>query len=441
MAKSPLRSLPSVSKLLGHPLLKGYPHTVAVEAARQSLDEARSNGQGGSDHDALANRAAELAERLVTPGFQPLVNCTGTILNTGLGRAKLAPAAVEAAVRAAGHVSLEIDLALGTRGDRQASLRALLTDLTGAESALVVNNNAAAVLLTLNTFCRGRKVLLSRGQSVEIGGSFRMPDVVRASGASLVDIGTTNKTRISDYTSNTDEETAAYLRCHPSNFWIGGFSEEPGVGELAEAARARSLLLIDDVGSGCLVNTDQFGLPHEATITEALMAGADIVTASGDKLLGGPQAGLILGRDALIKTIAKNPMARALRIDKVTAAALEATLMLYNQGLQMSIPTLRYLARSEREVKDIAQKLAAKLKKANIACEVTKGESEPGGGSLPGCVLPSCRVSIGSPDPDAVSLKARLRGVVGYIAEGRFHLDMRTVDEDELPKIVSALQP
>lgn len=415
-----------MAKLAAAPELAEFAHPIAVDAARQAIDEARRNGL---DPREIPARAAELAAQISTPAYRPAINCSGTILNTGLGRARLAQAAVEAmAAAGSSHSTVEIELATGRRGDRQDGLRSLLTRLTGSESALVVNNNAGAVLLVLNSLASGRKVLLSRGQSVEIGGAFRMPDVIRASGATLIDVGTTNKTKVTDYETACDADTAVLLRCHPSNFKISGFVDEPTVKDLAECAKRLKLILVDDVGSGSLIETERFGLPHEPTIQDSLKAGAHIVTASGDKLLGGPQAGIIFGKAKLISRIAKNPLARALRIDKVTAAALEATLRLYRERRESEIPTIRYLARSIDEVRALADRLAQM-----IGGESGRGTCEPGGGSLPGVELPSWRVTIpGHANDLSTKFRSMPTPVIGYVEGGAFRLDMRCVEEDEI---------
>lgn len=437
------RSLPSVAKLIEDPALARFPHAYAVEAARRAVEEARrraSNGGGISTEEILAWAVAD-AERQSLPAFAPAINCSGAILNTGLGRARLAQAAVEA-IRAASesHITLEVNRETGSRGDRQVGLRSLLCRLTGAESALVVNNNAAAVFLAVNTLASGRKVLLSRGQSVEIGGSFRMPDVVRQAGGILVDVGCTNRTRIQDYEEAFDEDTALILRCHPSNFVLRGFVEEPATADLAECAQRLGVPLLDDVGSGCLIETERYGLPHEPTLRDSLSAGADVVTASGDKLLGGTQAGILLGRKELVQQIARNPLARAVRIDKLTAAGLEATLRLYLEGREQEIPTIRYLSRTWEEVHALATKLVALL--APIQTRIDRGETEVGGGSLPGVALPTSRV--GFPGADAEALARALRQhnppVFGYIQDDVFWLDLRTVEEAEIEGIAHAVR-
>ncbi|HWP30822.1 MAG TPA: L-seryl-tRNA(Sec) selenium transferase [Fimbriimonadales bacterium] len=439
------RGLPSVATLLDSEEMSKYPHTLALEACRKAIDEAREIAQASKklpDPQSIFSRAVQIAQEMAVPYFRPVINCTGTILNTGLGRARLAKPVAEAIAKVAlSHSTLEIDLESGRRGNRQTSLRKLLCRLTGAESALVVNNNAAAVMLAVNTFANGKKVLLSRGQSVEIGGSFRMPDVVRSAGGILVDVGCTNKTKVSDYEEATDSETKVLLRCHPSNFTISGFVEEPSIAELAEVASLHGLVLIDDVGSGCLIETTRYGLPHEPTIRDSLKSGSHIVTASGDKLLGGPQAGIILGKMELVDKIARNPLVRAVRIDKLTATGLEATLRLYEEGKEEEIPVIRYIARSNDEVRSLAQELKEQLNKRNIESEVTPAECEVGGGSLPGVRLPSFRVSFKKNAQEfAKALRKGDPPVIGYIAEDTFHLDMRTVEKEEIPLIASCIE-
>lgn len=395
--------------------------------------EAREAGNGYRAHEIRA-RARQIARERVEPSYSEALNCSGTILNTGLGRARLAPTAAEALRRAASHVVLETDLETGKRGDRQKALAAMLRELTGAEDAFVVNNNAAAVMLAVNTFASGKSVLLSRGQSVEIGGSFRMPDVVRAAGARLIDVGTTNKTKADDYEKSAEEDTAVILRCHPSNFVMKGFVKEPSIGDMAAVAKKKKLILIDDAGSGCLLDTTKYGLPKEATLSESLKGGADLVTASGDKLLGGPQAGIIAGKRKLIRQIAKNPLARAVRIDKLTAAALEATLRLYIEGRELEIPTWKYIAKPLSEIRNAAQEVLARLKTEKIAAAMEDSVCEIGGGSLPGVKLPSCRIVINAVNAGDTARRLRMGKppIIPYIEKGCVRLDLRTVEEREL---------
>jgi L-seryl-tRNA(Ser) seleniumtransferase len=351
----------------------------------------------------------------------------------------LPAAAVDAILNVARmHSSLEIDLETGKRGDRQAPLQRLLTELTGAEAALVVNNNAGAVLLAVHAFAQGGSVLMSRGQSVEIGGAFRMPDVVRAAGARLIDVGCTNKTRLSDYESAIEPDTRVILRCHPSNFKMTGFVDEPTAEELAGLANERGLVLIDDVGSGCLFRTEDIGLPHETTLSEALATGAHVVTASGDKLLGGVQAGILLGREEHIDVVRKSPMARALRIDKLAAAGLEATLRLALNEAWDGIPIYRALSRSIDELSSLGERLIADIGEG----EVADGLCEPGGGSLPGVALPSKRVGFAGREPEALAKALRMGepAVVGYIEKGVFWLDLRCLEPADVELLVGALK-
>ncbi len=380
----------------------------------------------GSDSDlGFADVAWVIATHLHSSGPSPVINMSGIILHTGLGRARLAPSVVQRVQEtAANHALVEFDSGSGLRGDRQDHVNFLLTRLTGAESALVVNNCAAAVLLSLAALGDGQEVILSRGQMIEIGGAFRMPDVIRQSGCKLVEVGCTNKTRLSDFEQAITEETRILLRCHPSNFRIVGFHAEPSARDLAELAHKHGKLLIDDVGSGCLIDTTQFGLPKERTIQDALKDGADLVLASGDKLLGGPQAGLILGSKVLISKLARHPLARAVRIDKLSLTALEATLRLYLENRYKEIPAWRYCSRPLQEVHEIAKRLGSR---------VEEGTTELGGGSLPEQGVPTWRVGLpGQPDEILAKLRKGATPIIGYIRNGTAWLDPRTIEEDEV---------
>jgi L-seryl-tRNA(Ser) seleniumtransferase len=411
--------------------LAAYSHRAAVAGARQAVGEARN----GLVTDQIVDRAAEVAAGIDRSPHRAAINCSGTILNTGLGRSRLSRAVVEAIANvAASHSSLEIDLETGKRGDRQKPLASLLKELTSAQDAYVVNNNAGSVLLAVSTFASGGSVLLSRGQSVEIGGAFRMPDVIKAAGARLIDVGCTNKTRISDYSEAIEPDTRVLLRCHPSNFKITGFVEEPHPKEMADLAKKHRLVMIDDVGSGCLFDTAKLGLPYEPTLKESLKSGAHVVTASGDKLLGAPQAGMILGSTKHIAAVRRNPLARALRIDKLTAAGLEATLRLCADGKWDEIPTYRALSRSIEDIKAFGLRVVAAVGKGDLS----DGTSEPGGGSLPGVRLPSMRIGF---DPQiADRLRNAETPVIGYTEKGRFWLDLRTVEEHEFEPLVAELK-
>jgi L-seryl-tRNA(Ser) seleniumtransferase len=442
MSDSAVRGLPSVDKLLSHPILANETaagHELLRDAVRQVLDEARAGALAGSpipDLDTLAEKVVERARDGMRVRLGYVVNATGVVLHTGLGRARLCDSARRALDEAAkGHSLLETVPETGRRGSRYAPVRELLMRLTGAEDAHVVNNNAAAVMLCVNTVATGKEAIISRGQCVEIGGSFRMPDVIRAAGATLVDVGTTNRTRLSDYENAITENTGCIIRCHPSNFTVVGFAEEVGAAELARLGKERGIPVIDDVGSGCLVDTERLGVPHEPTLRESLEQGADLVTGSGDKLLGGPQAGLVLGSSEWVQRVARNPIARAVRCDKLALAAMEATLREYldTERVFSTIPTLRYIGRGPAELGRMAGRLRRLLK--GVTASVVDGVSEVGGGSLPGCVLPTRLVRIEAEAP-ADELARRLRlgdpPVFARIVDDHVCLDPRTLEKDEL---------
>ncbi len=398
-----LRQLPSVDELLRHRLLAPIAATAArtllVEQARAVLETLREqirSGQASPSLEAMAARVFALFQQRQRPSLRPVINATGVIINTNLGRAPLSQEALQAITEVAqGYSNLEYDLEQGERGSRHAHVRALLCELTGAEDALVTNNNAAAVLIVLSALAAGRDVIISRGQLVEIGGGFRVPDVLRQSGARLVEVGTTNRTRLSDYETAITGETALLLQVHPSNFLITGFTESVALGALADLAHSRGLLAVTDLGSGCLLESAQFGLAHEPTPQESVAAGADIVCFSGDKLLGGPQAGVILGKRALISRIAKHPLMRAMRIDKLTLAALEATLRHYQRREAIErIPIWRMIAASPEALQRRACQWMEQLRDWGICAEVVEGQSTIGGGSLPGETLPTTLLAI-----------------------------------------------
>lgn len=438
---SDLRNLPKIDALASHELLAAFPEKVRSEAARRAVGMAREALKSGAavDLDGLPSEAQWVAVEMSRPSVRQAINMSGVVLHTGLGRARLAAEAVAAMLETATHhATVEFDLRNGKRGDRQEHVRDLLKALTGAEDALVVNNAASGVVLSLSALCRDRDVVLSRGQMVEIGGSFRMPDIVRESGCRLVEVGCTNKTRISDYEAAMGEEPGAILRCHPSNFKIIGFTEQPSAAELAGLARGRGWRMIDDIGSGCLLDTTRFGLPKEETLQESVAAGADVVVASGDKLLGGPQAGLVLGKADAISRIKRHPLARAVRVDKLTLSALEATLRLYRDERSLEIPTWRYIARPLAQVRSMAKSLA---KAAGAGAVLEEGLTEIGGGSAPGSGVPTYRVGLSADNPDALlaMLREAVVPVVGRIEDGRVWLDPRTIDRDELALAVSVL--
>lgn len=421
-----------------HSGLNTFPESVKAEAARYAVAKLKEAILEGSELDENAVAAAR-ARELASPSLGPCINASGVVLHTGLGRARLAESAVRAIEQVAkSHSVLEFDLESGRRGDRQAHVRSLLTQLTGAEDALVVNNCASAVLLVLEALCSESEVILSRGQMVEIGGSFRLPDIVRQSGCRLVEVGCTNKTHLNDYERVLNDQTAAILRCHPSNFAIIGFQEEPSLKELADLAHSHGLVLIDDAGSGCLLDTRRFGLKKEPTLGEAIRDGADVVTASGDKLLGGPQAGLILGSRSVLAKIERHPLARAVRIDKLTLAGLEATLRLYRDGRELEIPIWNSLSRDLTAIKRTAQR----WHRAAPNSVVARGDTEVGGGSLPGSSVPTWRLGLRTTNPEATlsALRHYRPPIIGRIEDGTVWLDPRTVEPEEAAIIDSALR-
>lgn len=439
----PRSAIPSVDSLLASAefglLLEHYPRTRVVEAARKSVDAVRSRiGRGDDVGDVTAPASyARGAEQLLRDGDMPslrrVINGTGVVLHTNLGRAPLAATAVQAMVSAAGeYTNLELDLEAGVRGSRYVHCVSLLTELTGGEDALVVNNAAAALVLTLNTLAHDRGVLVSRGELVEIGGGFRIPEILERSGARLVEVGATNRTRLRDYEAAIEDgEPSVVLKVHRSNFRITGFTEEAALDELAGLTRARGLALVHDLGSGLMVDPAALGLSGEPRPHESLAAGADVVVFSGDKLLGGPQAGLVLGRREIVARMRSNPLCRALRVDKVTLAGLEATLRLYRDPARAveEIPTLRMLAAEPGEIGERAARVAAALSEAGVACEVAETAGAVGGGTFPGVELPSRAVALSGVDATALSraLRAGDPPVVGRIAEDRLLLDLRTV--------------
>jgi L-seryl-tRNA(Ser) seleniumtransferase len=444
----PQRSLPSVDTVMRSAAAQvaaaRFGHQALVSAVRTALAELRRNGlaidAAGAAELALARLVAEDAPRL-----KPVYNLTGTVLHTNLGRAPMAEAAIEAAAVAMRNaVALEYDLATGRRGDRDDILRDLLRELTGAEDATVVNNNAAAVLLVLNTLAKGRGAIVSRGELIEIGGAFRMPEIMSRAGAKLVEVGTTNRTHLKDYAEAIGPKTGVVLKVHPSNYRIEGFAAQVAAEALAPLTRRHGVPLIDDLGSGTLTDLARFGLPHEPTVAQAVAAGADIVTFSGDKLLGGPQAGFIVGRADLVARINKNPLKRALRIDKTRIAALEATLKLYRDPDRLAerLPTLRLLTRAASEIAATARRLrptvAARLGDG-FAVEVMECRSEIGSGALPRETIPSAGLAIRpagrrGAGRTLAGLMAALRGLpiplIGRIENGALMLDMRCLDDE-----------
>ncbi len=446
-----LRKLPSVDRLLQEKsvrdLAEEHGHDLTVEAIRRAVDLARQGIMDGQDcpsTDALVEMTRASLEAQSRPTLRPVINATGVIIHTNLGRAPLsaeARAAMELAAR--GYTNLEYDLEAGRRGSRYVHAEELLCQLTGAEAALVVNNNAAAVLLILTALARDKEVIVSRGDLVEIGGGFRMPAVMRQSGARLVEVGTTNRTYIRDYEEATTEETAFLMSVHRSNFRLIGFVHEPTLGQLAELGEKTGLPVVDDLGSGALLDTAVYGLAHEPTLQESIAQGVALVSASGDKLLGGPQAGIILGRGDLIGSLKRHPLTRALRVDKTTIAGLQATLLHYLKGeTEEKVPIWRMIATPIETIEGRAMSWVEKLAKAGIAARVVGGRSTVGGGSLPGETLPTRLVAIqvDSPDELAHRLRAGDPPVIGRIEDDLFLLDPRTVLAEEDEVLIEAIK-
>ncbi|MCL5057649.1 MAG: L-seryl-tRNA(Sec) selenium transferase [Actinobacteria bacterium] len=449
--KALLRDIPKVDEVMKITSIDGltalYPRELVVEAVRGALEGIRQSILNGGKEpgrlkpEELSARVAAALKRLTRPNLRRVINATGVVLHTNLGRAVLSPSAIEAVQMAAsGYSNLELNLESGKRGSRYDPVEGLICRLTGAQAALVVNNNAAAVLLALSTLARGREVIVSRGQLVEIGGSFRIPEVMEQSGAVLREVGATNKTHPDDYKKAINESTALLLHVHTSNYKIVGFTRETSVGELAEMGREAGLPVMSDLGSGSLVNMDVLGLPPEPTVQQTIEAGADVVTFSGDKLLGGPQAGIIAGKKEILDRMKKSPMTRAVRIDKMTVAALEATLREYLDTGRMlqNIPSLRMITADEGLLKERALALKALLEDAaggRAAIEAGKGSSAVGGGAMPTAGLPGWLVSVKPLDMTVEDLSVRLRegdpAVVGRVQDDRLLLDPRTILKDE----------
>lgn len=443
-----LRHLPSVDQLLQQPtavsLSQTYGRSLLTSAIRHAIDANRHailQGKTAVAHTApqLLDVATAWLADLLSPTLRPVINATGVIIHTNLGRAPLSEAALTAVQAAGGsYTNLEYDLESGQRGSRSVHASTLLTRLTQAEAALVVNNNAAAVLLMLTALCQGKEVIISRGQLVEIGGGFRIPDVMAQSGATLIEVGTTNRTHLRDYADAITQNTAALLVAHHSNYKIVGFTSEPSLAELAALAQAHDLPLLYDQGSGALLDSAPYGLEPEPTVLDGLAAGCDVVAFSGDKLLGGPQAGILTGRADLLARITRHPLARAVRADKLALAALTATLQHYlTEQATTHIPVWRMIAQPLTAVKATAVAWQDHLQKHGISAETLPGHATVGGGSLPGTKLPTCLVAINHPQPDA--LAARLRAlpvpIIGRIQDGRLVVDPRTV----LPKDIEMM--
>lgn len=432
-----LRKLPSVDKVLQDAavqnLIQRYGRNLVVEASRAVLDRWRQNILDGALCPPLAQLVGQVREMVAlmsAPTLRPVINATGVIIHTNLGRAPLSEAVLLAMREAAWYSNLEYDLERGERGSRYWHAEELLCRLSGAEGALLVNNNAGAVLLALTALARGREVVISRGQLVEIGGGFRIPEVMAQSGALLVEVGTTNRTYLRDYERAINERTSLLLRVHTSNFRLSGFVHQVGIEELASLAHGRGIHVLDDLGSGTFLDTAEFGLAHEPTVQESIAAGADLVCFSGDKLLGGPQAGIIVGKRGLVEQLREHPLARALRVDKTTIAGVQANLLHYLKGEALNrVPVWRMISMPLAELTSRAEALAAALAKLSVKVKVADAFSTVGGGSLPGEVLPSKVVALEVDSPDALARELRLGRppVIARIEGERLILDLRTV--------------
>ena len=444
----PRRALPSVGVLLDSlevaPLLARAPRSLVAEAVRSVVDGARQDA--ASTPNDLAGWAAAIGERLAVlerPSLRPVINATGVVLHTNLGRAPLPAAALHAITEtAAVACNLEYDLDRGERGSRYVHAVALLRELTGAEDAIVVNNCASALVLALNSLAAGREAIVSRGELIEIGGSFRVPDIMAKSGAALVEVGTTNRTHLTDYEQAVGESTGAIVKVHRSNFELRGFVSEVELSVLAPIAHTHAIPLLFDFGSGLLVSLDEYGLRGEPTAREAVRAGATLVLMSGDKLLGGPQAGIILGDANAVAACRTNPLARAVRVDKLTLAALEATLALYREPLRAirEVPALAMLTAPAANVQLRAEQAAARLRGNGVSCDVVETEASVGGGAFPTARILSYAVALpGSAATIEQRLRAGARPVIGRIANGRVLLDMRSVPAAHDEQLVRAV--
>jgi len=443
----PRRRLPAVDALLAEPdiaaLVAAHPRSLVVRAVREAIDAARAI-DGAAPAEGWGAAVLARAHRLAAPSFGPVINATGVVLHTNLGRAPLARGAIDAMGRiAAGYSNLEYDLGRGSRGSRHALCRDLLLELTGAEDALVVNNAAGALLVALSALARDGEAIVSRGELVEIGGAFRIPDIMARSGARLVEVGTTNRTHRQDYERAAGSATRIILKVHRSNFQVTGFTAEVPAREIAALAKAAGVASLYDLGSGLLLDLSPWGLAGEPTVREALGSGVDAVAFSGDKLLGGPQAGILLGTKAAIAACRQDPLARAVRSDKFTLAGLETTLALYRDPEQarVEIPVLRMLT---EDVAEIRRRGVALQRGVGGAAELIEGESEVGGGSFPGAKLKTWLVRLTPdtrhPTPDTVA--ERLRGahppIIARIADGRVLLDPRTIFPDQIETVARA---
>jgi L-seryl-tRNA(Ser) seleniumtransferase len=446
MTVDPRRNLPSVSGLLEtgdvRDLLLIHPRTLVVDAIRQILDDIRSTSEM-ADPDKIFDRIRERVTQAEQPSLRPVINATGIVLHTNLGRAPLADVAIAAvSAIAGGYSNLEYDLEVGRRGSRYSHCVALLRELTGAEDAIVVNNCAAALVLTLSALSRGREVIVSRGELVEIGGSFRVPDIMGRSGATLVEVGTTNRTHLDDYVRAISARTGAIAKIHRSNFSIAGFVADVGVAQLAPIAGEHGIPIVHDLGSGLLVSLDEFGLSGEPTASQALSSGATVVMMSGDKLLGGPQAGIVVGKSRAIERLKRDPFARAMRVDKMTIAALGATLALYRDPARAlrEIPTLSMITAPPSAIRERCLSMAKNLRGAIVEPEVVKSIASVGAGAFPTHEIPSYGLALaGNASVIEEALRRGEQPVIGHITDDRLILDLRSVPAGHDAQLTSAV--
>lgn len=452
-----LSKLPSVDEVLkseqGLHLLKTYPRRYVLAAVREGIDlRRREIMEGTASETAIESIAHEIsvkAQRMSSLSLKRVINATGIVIHTNLGRSILSNKVMENVAKVAtGYSNLEYDLVAGKRGKRHSHIGKLLREVTGAEDGFAVNNNAAAVLLCLSALAKGREVIVSRGELVEIGGSFRVPDVMAYSGAVMKEVGTTNKTHTRDYVDALGDLTALILKVHQSNYKITGFTQDVSINELAAIGRRQGIPVMYDLGSGCLVNLRTAGIHSEPTVQEIIRSGADLVTFSGDKLLGGPQAGLIVGKKELIGTIQKHPLARAVRIDKLSLAALEATLMEYVDIEQAggSVPTLRMLLQDRDKIRARGRKISLMIKREikGISSDVVETSSQAGGGALPAVDFPTYAVSIRPQEMTVNQLEEKLRGakppIIARIEEDSIMFDARTIRDEDIAALVNGLK-
>jgi len=452
-----LSSLPKVDEILrsnqGIEWLKTYPRRYVIQSIREVIDSRRKEILKGLTSDTseeyMVAEIENIIGRLSSYSLRPLINATGIVIHTNLGRSLLSEAALENINRVAGSYSnLEYDLKEGKRGKRYVHVKRILREVTGAEDALVVNNNAAAVMLCLNTLSKGKETIVSRGELVEIGGSFRMPEVMEASGAILREVGTTNKTHLHDYERAINDNTALLVKVHKSNFRVAGFAEEVSIEDLVSLGSKYKVPVMFDLGSGCLIDLKPFGISDEPVVKDIVNLNVDITTFSGDKLLGGPQGGVIVGKREYVERIQKNPITRAMRIDKLTLAAFEATLMEYiDEGKAVkNIPTLKMLLQEPNEIKERANRIAKRLKKEiqNAHIAVMPDSSRAGGGSLPEIDLPTYVISIKPDNLSVNELETKLRAgspsIISRIREDLLMLDARTLREDDLEELLKGIK-